>query len=66
MPLNLHFNVYSRGALINPFKIPLLNTALLLSSGAVLTASHAYLKASDFYRSTWALVLTIILALLFL
>lgn len=62
---NLHFNFYDRGLLINPFKIPLLNTCILLTSGAWLTLSHIKLKKGEYLESLIFLLVTIIFAVLF-
>jgi len=50
---------------LNPFEVPLLNTVLLLSSGATLTYSHHCLIAGNRKGSIIGLVLTIILAVFF-
>lgn len=50
---------------MNPWEIPLLNTVLLLSSGATLTYSHHSLIAGNRKESLYGLVLTIILAIVF-
>lgn len=50
---------------INPFAIPLLNTALLLSSGATITYSHHGLINGDRYSSILGALLTVILAVFF-
>ena len=49
----------------NPFQVPLLNTAILLSSGATVTWSHHALIYGDRKNSLIALVLTIILGIFF-
>ena len=50
---------------INPFEVPLLNTAILLSSGATITWSHSALIAGDRKNAILALILTIVLGLIF-
>ena len=50
---------------INPWLIPLLNTTLLLTSGASLTWSHAALLGGYRLEAITGLILTIILAVLF-
>jgi cytochrome c oxidase subunit 3 len=50
---------------LNPWEIPLLNTVLLLSSGATLTYAHHCLIAGNRKGSLYGLVLTIILAIIF-
>jgi cytochrome c oxidase subunit 3 len=49
----------------NPFEIPLLNTAILLSSGATVTWSHHALISGNRKESILALILTIILGIFF-
>ncbi len=49
----------------NPWLIPLLNTALLLTSGAALTWSHSALLGGYFLESNTGLIFTIILACIF-
>jgi len=50
---------------MNPFEIPLLNTVILLSSGATLTYSHHSLIAGSRNGSFYGLLFTIILAAIF-
>ena len=50
---------------LNPFAIPLLNTLLLLSSGATITFAHHGLLASKRGAAILGTLLTIILALIF-
>lgn len=66
LSLDFHVNLYSKGLLIDPFKVPLLNTLLLLTSGATLTLSHLFLRLEKFAYSISALAVTIILAVFFI
>lgn len=66
LPFDIHINLYDKGLLLNPYKIPLLNTLLLLTSGATLTLSHLLLRLERFTYSISALGLTIILAIFFI
>ncbi len=50
---------------INPFEIPLLNTVLLLTSGAALTWSHHCILLGCKIKSLFALFLTIFLGIIF-
>lgn len=50
---------------LNPFEVPLLNTVLLLSSGATLTYSHHSLIAGNRKGAIAGLIYTIILAAIF-
>nr|YP_009730144.1 cytochrome c oxidase subunit III [Ophiomastix mixta]QHT54187.1 cytochrome oxidase subunit 3 [Ophiomastix mixta] len=50
---------------INPWGVPLLNTAILLSSGASLTWSHHSLRHSDGNEAWNALLITILLGIWF-
>lgn len=49
----------------NPFEVPLLNTAILLSSGATVTWSHHALVSGNRKDSILALILTVVLGLIF-
>nr|QFG40117.1 cytochrome c oxidase subunit 3 [Alpheus randalli] len=49
----------------NPFQIPLLNTAILLASGATVTWSHHSLLESNHTQALQSLALTVILGLYF-
>jgi len=49
----------------NPFEVPLLNTAILLSSGATVTWSHHALISGNRKDSILALILTVVLGVLF-
>lgn len=50
---------------IDPFAVPLLNTAVLLTSGATVTWSHHAMIAGDRKNTLLALFLTIVLAVVF-
>nr|WBU10896.1 cytochrome c oxidase subunit 3 [Malassezia sp.] len=50
---------------INPFELPLLNTALLLTSGATVTYSHHALISKNRAGAIGGLALTILLAIIF-
>lgn len=67
---NPHFNLGSVWppmylAILNPFEIPLLNTCLLITSGASLTWCHHSILIKDKFEAILALVLTISLGLIF-
>nr|YP_009564028.1 cytochrome c oxidase subunit III [Ombrastacoides huonensis]QAX91378.1 cytochrome c oxidase subunit 3 [Ombrastacoides huonensis] len=49
----------------NPFQIPLLNTTILLSSGATVTWAHHAILNSDYSEATQSLGLTILLGIYF-
>ena len=51
--------------IINPFSIPLLNTALLLSSGFTVTWCHYEILNSERKKALYTLTLTIILGIVF-
>ena len=50
---------------INPFDVPLLNTIVLLRSGATITWAHMALISDRFREVTWRLVLTVTLGVYF-
>lgn len=50
---------------IEPFGVPLLNTAILLTSGATVTWSHHAMIAGDRYNTIISLFLTVFLAAIF-
>lgn len=50
---------------LNPFEVPLLNTAILLSSGATVTWSHHAMISGDRGNSILALAITIVLGVVF-
>nr|AZQ21936.1 cytochrome c oxidase subunit 3 [Arcoscalpellum epeeum] len=49
----------------NPFQVPLLNTAILLSSGVTITWSHHSLMNNNHFQAVQALFITIILGIYF-
>jgi cytochrome c oxidase subunit 3 len=50
---------------INPFELPLLNTVILLSSGATITYAHHALIKGNRNASLYGTIFTIILAIIF-
>ena len=50
---------------LDPFDVPLLNTAILLSSGASVTWSHNAMISGDRKNTILALIITIILGVIF-
>ena len=61
----IHFNVFDKGRLINPYGVPLFNTFILLSSAASLNAAHKAIRKENFSRNNFFLLLTILLGLFF-
>lgn len=59
-------SVFDKGLLIDPNKIPWLNTIILITSGLAVTVSHVYFKARKKYISLFFLALTIGLSCFFL
>lgn len=51
--------------ILNPFAIPLLNTLILLTSGATVTFAHYCIQSQNYGGSIIAFLLTIVLALTF-
>jgi cytochrome c oxidase subunit 3 len=50
---------------VNPFELPLLNTVILLSSGATITYAHHSLIKGDRKGALYGSIFTVILALIF-
>jgi cytochrome c oxidase subunit 3 len=50
---------------INPFELPLLNTVILLSSGATITYAHHSLIKGERKGALYGTIFTVILALIF-
>jgi cytochrome c oxidase subunit 3 len=50
---------------VNPFELPLLNTVILLSSGATVTYAHHSLIKGDRSGAIYGTIFTVILALVF-
>jgi cytochrome c oxidase subunit 3 len=50
---------------INPFELPLLNTVILLSSGATITYAHHSLIKGDRKGAIYGSIATVLLALVF-
>lgn len=50
---------------INPFELPLLNTVILLSSGATVTYAHHSLIKGDRKGTLYGCIVTVILAIVF-
>jgi cytochrome c oxidase subunit 3 len=50
---------------INPFELPLLNTVILLSSGATITYAHHSLIKGERKGALYGSIFTVILALIF-
>nr|YP_008474894.1 cytochrome c oxidase subunit 3 [Diddensiella santjacobensis]AGS44131.1 cytochrome c oxidase subunit 3 [Diddensiella santjacobensis] len=50
---------------IGPLELPLLNTIILLSSGATITYSHHALISGNYYGSFYSLAITVLLAIIF-
>jgi len=64
--VRFYFNLYDHGVLMNPYKIPFLNTVILLTSGCILTTSHMFLRIEGFFQAILSLIGTIILAFYFI
>lgn len=58
-PTKLRISLFSHGVLINPYKIPLLNTVVLVTSGFFLTLSHAYLRL-EYLRASYRMIIVAI------
>lgn len=52
---SLNLNLYDSGTLIKPYRLPLINTFILLTSGAFLTWSHKSLRVESFKEALGSL-----------
>lgn len=50
---------------LDPWKVPLLNTCLLLSSGASVTWAHHSIVAGSKFQASFSLIITVVLAIIF-
>lgn len=63
--VRVHINLFDKGQLINPYKAPLINTFILLTSAATVTLSHKSLKLERYFLSIVFLVVTLLLGISF-
>lgn len=66
VPVYFVLSVFDKGLLIDPNKVPWVNTVILITSGLAVTVSHIYFKARYKYISLFFLALTIALSFFFL
>jgi heme/copper-type cytochrome/quinol oxidase subunit 3/predicted secreted protein len=64
--IDLNLSLYDSGTLIKPDRVPLINTLILLTSGALLTWSHRSLRAESFKETVISLNWVLFFAWIFM